>query len=103
MPRYNIYLKKEADDNLNTIFEHLKKVGEIPANASEIGDYRAQCISYALEYAATLNSLGRNLLTEYQSTIREAGVSLGVANVGDSLVEDVLWKIIELAKKAKNT
>lgn len=32
------------------IFAFLKVTGEIPANATDIGKYRAQCITYALHH-----------------------------------------------------
>ena len=48
MARYNIYLRPLTDHLLNVIFEYLKHIGQIPAAATEIGGYRAQCISFAI-------------------------------------------------------
>lgn len=46
-----IYLRGEIEKSLDIIFEYLKSVGDIPANATEIGEYRAQCVSFAVRYA----------------------------------------------------
>lgn len=100
MPRYNIYLKQEAEDNLQVIFEHLKMAGEIPANATEIGEYRAQCISYALGYTAAFDPMQQELLRKYQQMVGRAGQEMGIAHTGDSLIDDVLPKLIALAKRA---
>lgn len=48
--RYNIYLRPEIEESLHTVFEYLKLLGDIPVNATEIGEYRAQCISFAVRY-----------------------------------------------------
>jgi len=48
--RYNIYLRDEANHVIETLFVRLQELGEIPRNATidEIGQYRAQIITYAL-------------------------------------------------------
>lgn len=46
--RYSVYLRSDAENGLHYIFEYLKAKGDIPANATEIGEYRAQCITYAI-------------------------------------------------------
>lgn len=48
--KYSLYLKENAERNLETIFEYLKRAGDIPKNAVSIGDYRAQCITFAIHY-----------------------------------------------------
>ena len=45
-----IYLRGEIEKSLDIIFEYLKSIGDIPANATEIGEYRAQCINFAVRY-----------------------------------------------------
>lgn len=59
MARYNIYLKGEIEKSLSIIFEYLKSIGDIPANATEIGEYRAQCIGFAVHY--TLGGIAEEL------------------------------------------
>lgn len=50
--RHNIYLKADVEAALQEVFEHLKKLGDIPPNATDAGDYRSQCISYCVMQAA---------------------------------------------------
>lgn len=45
-----IYLKADAENALLYIFDYLRVKGDIPANATDIGEYRAQCISFAINY-----------------------------------------------------
>lgn len=49
MARYNIYLNQNLEAALVAVFEYLKARGEIPANATDIGPYRAQVIGYTLK------------------------------------------------------
>lgn len=49
--RVNVYLTPEMQDNIDRMFNHLKREGEIPANADDPGDYRAQVLAHALECA----------------------------------------------------
>lgn len=51
MPPRTIYLNKNAEADFAALFEHLKQVGDIPANADDPGPYRAQVIAYALQRA----------------------------------------------------
>jgi len=48
--RHNIYLRQPAEDGLRAIFDYLKWQGEIPANAADIGQYKAVCITFAINY-----------------------------------------------------
>lgn len=50
MARHSVYMNDTAENLLLIVFEYLKRVGQIPALATEIGDYRAQCIRFAISY-----------------------------------------------------
>lgn len=62
MARYNIYLRGEIEKSLDIIFQYLKSIGDIPTNATEIGEYRAQCIGFAVRYlVADIQDLPREV------------------------------------------
>ena len=51
MASHTVYFNKDVEANFTALFEHLKQVGDIPANADDPGPYRAQVIAYALQRA----------------------------------------------------
>lgn len=69
--RHNIYLKQPAEDGMKAIFDYLQKLGDIPANATEIGQYKAQIITFAIN--CTLGSIAEDAaeLARQQAARRE--------------------------------
>jgi hypothetical protein len=55
MPNRTLYLRDETERELEVIFNHIKSLGDIPSNATDIGKYRAQCVAFAIRH--TVNDL----------------------------------------------
>lgn len=51
MASHTVYFNKDVEANFAALFEHMKRIGDIPANADDPGPYKAQVIAYALQQA----------------------------------------------------
>lgn len=49
--RANIYLNPDLLANMETVFNHLKVLGEIPRNATSMNEYRALIFDYCAKVA----------------------------------------------------